>query len=77
MERMLGSIFADLHILKVDLTNIDKVLRAQRNWNRAVGLELLLLSVGVACAAKHCIDNKEKIEKLTKEVEELKKSKGE
>lgn len=77
MEKMLVSMFADLCVMKTDLTSIGKVLRAQRNWNRAVTLQITLLSVMAVCAAKHCVDNKEKIEKLTKEVEELKESKGE
>lgn len=77
MERMLGQIFADLHILKVDINNVGKTLRAQSTFNKLVGLELVLLSVMVVGAAKHCIDNREKIEELKKEIEMLKESKGE
>lgn len=77
MERMLGSIFADLYILKTDMNSVHKVLRGQSVVNRLVALDLVLLAVTGYCTAKHCMNNKEKIERLTKEVEELKKSKGE
>ena len=77
MERMLGTIFADLHILKVDINSVSKVLRSQRTWNKVVSFEILLTAILVAATAKHCLINREEIERLTKEVEELKKSKGE
>ena len=77
MERMLGTIFADLHILKVDMNSIDKMLKSQRVVNKLVALNICVLTLVGYCSAKHCMDNKEKIERLTKEVEELKKSKGE
>lgn len=77
MERLLGTMFADLHILRVDTNKIIKHLQTQNRTNRLFAIALLLETYCIGCAAAHCLDNKEKIEKLEKEIKELKEAKGE
>lgn len=77
MEKVLGHIFADLHLLEHDMARVAKSFKAQNRVNKSVACALLVHGVVIYCAAVHCMNNKEKIESLTKEVEELKKSKGE
>lgn len=77
MEKVLGHIFADLHLLEHDMARVAKSFKAQGRVNKALAFALLAHGFCIYCAAVHCMENKEKIESLTKEVEELKKSKGE
>lgn len=77
MEKTLSYIFGDLYLLKHDMSVTAKNFKLQKTVNTCHGLSIMMLAGCVYCAAKHCVNNKQKIEKLEKEIKELKESKGE
>lgn len=77
MEKTLGYIFGSLQVSEAAIGGLIKDLKKQKHFNKKVVGVLALLGVWSYSVAAANLANKQKIEELTKEVEELKKSKGE
>lgn len=77
MDKTLGYIFGSLQVSEAAIGGIIKELKTQNRINKLMGLALLLNAIVVWGAAEHCLENKKKIEALTKEIKEMKKLKGE
>ena len=77
MEKMISYICGDIHMLKNDMGVVAKILKNQNTINKCVSVVAVLTSLYMLCDVYKDKQYDEKIEKLTKEVEELKKSKGE
>lgn len=77
MEKLISYICGDMNMLKHDMSLVIKNLRAQNRFNK--GVVLLTIAGGFYIYTNEILreQNYKTIKKLTKEVEELKKSKGE
>lgn len=77
MDKTFGYIFGELHMLKHDTGLVIKNLRAQNRLNKSFALLAIAGGVYIYANEKLREKDQEAIETLTKEVAELKKSKGE
>lgn len=77
MDKTLGYIFGSLQVLEHDMKVTANKFRKQGKINRGVALLLMLGGVYIYANEIQREEDKKKVESLRKEVEELKKSKGE
>lgn len=77
MERLISYICDDITMLKHDMGVTIKKFRRQGKVNRGFALLFVLGGVYIWVNELQREENTKKVESLTKEVEELKKSKGE
>ena len=77
MEKLLSYICSDVTVLKHDMGVTIKNFRRQGKINRGFALLFMLGGAYIYLNETQRAEDNKKIESLTKEVEELKKSKGE
>ena len=77
MEKTLGYIFNRLYLTETATAGIIRDLKVQNRLNKFTALAFLATTFCVCRTVEHCMDNNEKIEALEKEIEEMKKVKGE
>lgn len=77
MEKTLGYIFGDLTMLKHDTRVTIRNFKKQGKINRGFALLFMLAGGYIYFNEKQRVEDTNKITLLTREVEELKKSKGE
>lgn len=77
MEKMISYIFGNIELHDKAIGSIAKTLRAQANFNKSVKTLTVVSTAWMVLAAVRIKDQQQKIEELTKEVEELKATKGE
>lgn len=73
----LNYIFGRLHTTEEVIVRIGKSLKIQNKINKRFATLALLTSVNVALIAAHIREQDKKIDRLSKEIEELKEKKGE
>lgn len=77
MDKMVSYIFGSLESSEKAIRGIVKCLRKQNKINRSFAMFALACGIYAAMNEKQRKQDIEKIDSLTKEVEELKKMKGE
>lgn len=77
MEKLIGYICSDMQVLKHDMCVTIRKFKKQSRVNNKFALLFILGGFYIAINEAHDEKMRKKIESLTKEVEELKKSKGE
>lgn len=77
MEKMISYIFGNIELHDKAIGNIVKNLNAQAGFNKSVKTLAVVSTAWMVLASVRIRENQEKIERLTKEVEELKATKGE
>ena len=77
MVEMINYIFGSLQSSSDAITNIRKQLRAQARFNRTLAAFALTITTYSLMVEIHNYGQDKKIEELSKEIEELKRMKGE
>lgn len=77
MEKLVSYICGDVTMLKHDMAAVDKVLKRMNRQHILTGLCLGLCGGYIYLNEKEKKEDRTKLDSLTKEVEGLKKSKGE
>lgn len=77
MDKMIGYIFSSLRKTDVALCDIHKAIKAQKSINIRLGWGVLLTTLGLYSMAKRIDEQNKTINKLNKDIEELKSEKGE
>lgn len=74
---MMDYILSNLSYTDMALKSINKVLRSQQKINHHISAFMIITSVYVCFDTIQRLEQYKKIEKLSKEIEELKQSEGE
>lgn len=77
MNNMIGYIFGSLHSSEKAISGIIKCLKSQSRVNKAFVLCSVIGAVNIVVLVDKCEQQQKAIEKLAKEIEELKEAKGE
>ena len=77
MNEMIGHIFGSLDIHERAISNIYGAIKAQKKLNKRTAFTLLFTTLTVTKLISKVEKQNKKIESITKELEELKQTKGE
>lgn len=77
MNEMIGYIFGSLDIHDRAISSICNAFKAQKRLNRTTAINMVLISLTVSKLVVKVHEQNKKIDSLTKELEELKETKGE
>lgn len=77
MNEMIGHVFGNLDIHNKAIADIYETMKKQKKLNRTTAVMMLFTTLTVYKLVAAVTKQNEKIESLTKEIEELKETKGE
>lgn len=77
MNEAIGYIFGTLHNSEVSIRKINRVLISQRKFNKWIAVYAVISCVNIWVTDARYNEQQAEIESLKKEVEELKRMKGE
>lgn len=77
MNEMIGYVFGNLHIHEKAIADIYGSIQAQKKLNKRTAVAMLFTTLTISKLVVRVAKQNEKIESLTKELEELKETKGE
>jgi len=77
MDRIFGYIFGSLKESEIAVKRVNKTLASHHSILRRTVIFSWMTVISMAMMAKHICDQDETINKLNKDIEELKKEKGE
>lgn len=73
MKEMLGYIFNEMHFNKIEMRNVEKILKKQRAFNRKLATLLFVTSLYAVSSTIRIEKYEKKLASLNKKVDELKK----
>lgn len=73
MKEMLGYIFNEMHFNKIEMRNVEKILKNQRAFNRKLATLLFVTSLYAVSSTIRIEKYEKKLASLNKKVDELKK----
>lgn len=77
MNEMISYIFTSLKCSEIALNNLRKVVRRQNNINASFAFFVITTTLSIGAMNGELRSQSKQIAKLTEEIEELKKTKGE